>query len=67
MVDQLYANVDVSAQLQQKLPAEPPAARRPVRRVSAREAIDRAAQELLGRPRVQTLFVTRRRSRKRRS
>jgi hypothetical protein len=57
MVDQLYANVDVSQQLAKKLPPnlEPLAA--PIAGLS-RELIDRAALELLQRPRVQTVFVT---------
>ncbi len=57
MVDQLYANVDVSAQLQQKLPPNLQALAAPIAGLG-QEAIDRAATELLGRPRVQTLFVT---------
>lgn len=56
MVDQLYANVDVSAQLEQKLPPNLQALAAPISGL-AREAMDRAATELLGRPRVQTLFV----------
>ena len=56
MVEQLYANVDVAAPLEQTAAGEPSAARRTDRRAS-REAIDRGAQELLARPRVQTLFV----------
>ncbi len=57
MVDQLYANVDVSAQLQKKLPPNLQALAAPIAGLG-QEAIDRAATELLGRPRVQTLFVT---------
>jgi hypothetical protein len=56
MVEQLYANVDVSAQLEQKLPANLQALSGPIAGLS-RELIDRAAVELLQRPRVQTLFV----------
>ena len=57
MVDQLYANVDVSKQLEQKLPPNLQALAGPISGLS-RELIDRAANELLQRPRVQTLFVT---------
>jgi hypothetical protein len=56
MVDQLYANVDVSAQLEQKLPPNLQALAGPISGLS-RELIDRGATELLARPRVQTLFV----------
>lgn len=57
MVDQLYANVDVSAQLEEKLPPNLQALAGPISGLS-RELIDRAATELLQRPRVQKLFVT---------
>jgi len=57
MVDQLYANVDVSQQLEQKLPQNLQALAGPIAGLS-RELIDRGATELLQRPRVQTLFVT---------
>jgi hypothetical protein len=57
MVEQLYANVDVSAQLGQKLPPNLQSLAAPIAGI-AREGLDRAATELLGRPRVQTLFVT---------
>jgi hypothetical protein len=57
MVDQLYANVDVSQQLSEKLPPNLQALAGPIAGLS-RELIDRAATELLQRPRVQTLFVT---------
>jgi hypothetical protein len=57
MVDQLYANVDVSAQLQQKLPPNLQSLAGPIAGLG-QEVIDRAATELLGRPRVQTLFIT---------
>ena len=57
MVDQLYANVDVSAQLEQKLPPNLQALSGPIAGLS-RELIDRAATELLQRPRVQSLFVS---------
>jgi hypothetical protein len=56
MVDQLYANVDVSAQLQQRLPDNLQALAAPLAGL-AREAIYRAARELLARPRVQGAFV----------
>ena len=56
MVEQLYANVDVSAQLQQKLPSNLQALAGPIAGLS-RELIDRAAHELLQRPRVQSVFV----------
>ncbi len=57
MVEQLYANVDVSAQLEQKLPPNLQALSAPIAGLS-RELIDRAATELLQRPRVQSLFVS---------
>jgi hypothetical protein len=57
MVEQLYANVDVSKQLEEKLPPNLQALAGPISGLS-RELIDRAATELLQRPRVQTLFVT---------
>ncbi len=56
MVDQLYANVDVAGALQQRLPDNLQPLAAPLAGL-AREAIDRGAQELLARPRVQTLFV----------
>jgi plasmid stabilization system protein ParE len=56
MVDQLYANVDVSAQLQQQLPDNLQRLATPLAGL-AREALYRAARELLARPRVQNLFV----------
>jgi hypothetical protein len=56
MVEQLYANVDVSAQLEDKLPPNLQALAGPIAGLS-RELIDRAATELLQRPRVQSLFV----------
>jgi hypothetical protein len=56
MVDQLYANVDVSGQLQQRLPNNVQALAAPIAGL-AREALYRAARELLQRPRVQNLFV----------
>jgi hypothetical protein len=57
MVDQLYANVDVSKQLEEKLPSNLQALAGPISGLS-RELIDRGATELLQRPRVQDLFVT---------
>ena len=56
MVEQLYANVDVSQQLEEKLPPNLQALAGPIAGLS-RELIDRAATELLQRPRVQSLFV----------
>lgn len=56
MVEQLYANVDVSQQLEEKLPPNLQALAGPIAGLS-RELIDRAATELLQRPRVQALFV----------
>ncbi len=56
LVDQLYANVDVSARLQTRLPENLQGLAAPLAGLS-REALDRAAVELLERPRVQSLFV----------
>jgi hypothetical protein len=56
MVDQLYSNVDVAGVLQQRLPDNLQALAAPLAGLG-REAIDRGAQELLARPRVQSLFV----------
>jgi hypothetical protein len=56
MVEQLYANVDVSAQLQDRLPDNLQALAAPIAGLS-RELVDRGATELLARPRVQSLFV----------
>jgi hypothetical protein len=56
MVDQLYSNVDVAAELRGRLPENLQPLAGPIAGLS-REAIDRAARELLARPRVQTLFV----------
>jgi hypothetical protein len=55
-VEQLYANVDVAARLEQRLPENLQPLAAPIAGV-AREGIDRAARELLERPRVQNLFV----------
>ena len=57
MVEQLYANVDVSKQLEEKLPSNLQALAGPISGLS-RELIDRGATQLLQRPRVQDLFVT---------
>ena len=56
MVDQLYANVDVAGVLEQRLPNNLQPLAAPLAGIG-REAIDRGAQELLARPRVQSLFV----------
>ncbi len=56
MVESLYANVDVSAELKQKLPENLQALAGPIAGLT-REVSDRAADELLQRPRVQGLFV----------
>jgi hypothetical protein len=56
MVDQLYANVDVAGALQQRFPDNLKPLAAPIAGLG-REAIDRGAQELLARPRVQSLFV----------
>jgi hypothetical protein len=56
MVEQLYANVDVSARLEERLPDNLQALAAPIAGLS-RELIDRGAHELLARPRVQSLFV----------
>src|SRR5262249_43310328 len=55
MVNQLYQNVDVQARLQQRLPDQlDPIA--PVLASTLRTALERTAQELLQRPRVQQLW-----------
>jgi hypothetical protein len=56
MVETLYANVDVSQQLEDRLPNNLKGLSGPIAGV-ARDAADRAARELLERPRVQQLFV----------
>jgi hypothetical protein len=56
MVDQLYANVDVSGRLEQRLPDNLQPLAAPIAGL-ARDALDRAARELLARPRAQALFV----------
>ena len=53
MVEQLYANVDVAARLEERLPENLQSLAAPIAGIS-REAIDRAARELLDRPRVQS-------------
>jgi hypothetical protein len=57
LVEQLYANVDVSAELEAQLPPDFKALS-PIIAGAAREVAQRAAVELLGRPRVQDVFVT---------
>jgi hypothetical protein len=57
MVDALYQNVDVATELQDQLPANLKRLAGPIAGVS-RELTERAARELLERPRVQQLFVT---------
>jgi hypothetical protein len=57
MVDELYSNVDVAARLEARLPDNLQGLAAPIAGLS-REAMDRAATELLARPRVQSLFVT---------
>jgi hypothetical protein len=57
MVDALYANVDIAAELQQKLPPNLQALAAPIAGLT-REVAERTAQELLTRPRVQASFVT---------
>src|SRR5262249_1869340 len=54
--DQLYANVDVSAALQKRLPANLQGLAGPFAG-APREAVDRSAQRLLEQPRVQSVFV----------
>lgn len=56
LVDQLYANTDVVATLQEKLPENLQPLAVPIAGV-VRNAADSAAKELLSRPRVQDLFV----------
>jgi hypothetical protein len=56
MVDQLYANVDVAGALEQRLPDNLQSLAAPLAGLG-REAINRGAQQLLARPRVQSLFV----------
>jgi len=56
MVDALYSNVDVSSELSAKLPKNLEGLAAPIAGLS-RELADRAALELLARPRVQSTFV----------
>jgi hypothetical protein len=56
MVDALYSNVDVSSELENKLPENLSGLAAPIAGLS-RELADRAAVELLARPRVQNTFV----------
>jgi hypothetical protein len=56
MVDALYTNVDVSQELKGKLPENLQGLAAPIAGIS-RELADRAATELLARPRVQDSFV----------
>jgi hypothetical protein len=56
LVEQLYANVDVEAELAKKLPPEAQGLAGPAS-AGLRELSDRTAVEMLGRPRVQALWV----------
>lgn len=56
MVEALYANIDISAQLGEQLPSNLQGLAGPIAGVS-RELADRVAGELLARPRVQDTFV----------
>lgn len=56
LVDAIYDNVDVASALQQRLPAEQKGLSAVIAG-AVRELSDRAAQRLLERPRVQTLWV----------
>ena len=56
LVDQLYANIDVAAVLEQKLPADQKGLAGPAA-AGLREFSDRAAVRMLERPRVQALWV----------
>ena len=57
LVDQLFANVDVRADLEQRLPADQQYLAGPLS-AAARQVADRAAPELLARPRIQRLWRT---------
>ena len=57
MVEILYTNVDVGGQLKDELPSNLQSLAGPIAGLS-HELADRAARELLSRPRVQDLFVT---------
>ena len=56
MVDQLYANVDVEAALEERLPPDQKALAGPIA-AAVRAGADRLAQGLLDRPRAQELWV----------
>ncbi len=56
LVDQLYANIDVQAELEAQLPAEQQGLAAPLA-AALRSLGERTAYQLLGRPRVQALFV----------
>ena len=56
MVETLYSNVDVGAQLKGELPKNLQGLSGPIAGI-ARDAADRGAREVLARPRVQQLFV----------
>ncbi len=56
LVDAFYANVDISAELSGKLPDNLQGLAAPIAGIS-RELADRAAQDLLARPRAQETFV----------
>jgi hypothetical protein len=56
LVETLYANVDVSSELKAKLPENLQGLAAPIAGAS-RELVDRAARELLARPRAQATFV----------
>ena len=56
LVDQLYANIDVAAALEQKLPTDQKGLAGPIA-AGLREFSDRAAVRMLERPRVQALWV----------
>jgi len=55
LVEQLFANVDVKAELQAQLPEKQDYLAGPLA-AGAQQVADRAAQELLARPRIQTLW-----------
>jgi hypothetical protein len=57
LADQLYASVDVTAELEERLPAEQQGLAAPVA-AGLRELSERAANRMLERPRVQALWVS---------
>ena len=57
LVEQLYANIDVAAELEQRLPPDQKGLAGPAA-AGLREFSDRAAVRMLERPRVQALWVT---------